>query len=63
MLALLDRVRSYEQRAIAASEASRTRFEKRGQLLPRERVALLLDPGSPFLELSTLAGLGFDNPD
>ena len=40
MLALLDRVRSYAQRAIAASEASRTRFEKRGQLLPRERVAL-----------------------
>jgi geranyl-CoA carboxylase beta subunit len=62
-LALLDRVRSYEQRVSAASEASRSRFEKRNQLLPRERVALLLDPGSPYLELCTLAGLGLDNPD
>ena len=29
-----------------------------GKLLPRERVRLLLDPGSPFLELSQLAGKG-----
>lgn len=28
----------------------------RGKMLPRERVEALLDPGSPFLELSTLAG-------
>ncbi len=63
MLNLLDRVRACERRAIAASEASRARFEKRGQLLPRERVALLLDPGAPFLELCSLAGLGLDNPD
>ena len=27
----------------------------RGKLLPRERIAALLDPGSPFLECSTLA--------
>ena len=32
-------------------------------MLPRERLSLLLDPGTPFLELSTLAGLGLDNPD
>src|ERR1700754_645244 len=38
-------------------------FEKRGQLLPRERVARLLDPGVPFLELSTLAGWQQDQPD
>ena len=63
MLVLLERVRACERRAMAASEASRERFEKRGQLLPRERVALLLDPGSPFLELCTLAGLGLDKPD
>ena len=56
MLALLARVRDLEQRTRAASEAARGRFEQRGQLLPRERVALLLDPGSPFLELATLAG-------
>ena len=29
-----------------------------GKLLPRERIKLLLDPGSPFLELSQLAGKG-----
>ena len=32
-------------------------------MLPRERLALLLDPGTPFLEISSLAGLGLDNPD
>ena len=63
LLALLDRVRTYEQRSVDKSAASRERFEKRKQLLPRERVALLLDPGTPFLELSTLAGLGLDVPD
>ncbi|WP_137890553.1 acyl-CoA carboxylase subunit beta [Ramlibacter sp. 2FC] len=63
MLALLDRLRSIEARTVKASEASRERFEKRGQLLPRERLALLLDPGAPFLELSTLAGFGCDSPD
>jgi geranyl-CoA carboxylase beta subunit len=63
MLALLARVRACEQRSIDKSAASRERFEKRKQLLPRERVALLLDPGTPFLELSTLAGLGLDVPD
>lgn len=30
----------------------------RGKLLPRERIQALLDPGSPFLELSQLAGFG-----
>lgn len=63
MLALLARVRDLEQRTRAASEAARGRFEQRGQLLPRERVALLLDPGSPFLELATLAGYGLDTTD
>jgi len=62
MQALLDRVHAYEARAQQKSAASRARFEKRGQMLPRERIALLLDPGAPFLELSTLAGLGLDTP-
>jgi len=34
------------------------RHRKRGKLLPRERIDLLLDPGTPFLELSTLAAYG-----
>ena len=63
MLALLEKVRQCEQRARDKSALSRERFEKRQQLLPRERLALLLDPGAPFLELSTLAGFGLDTPD
>jgi 3-methylcrotonyl-CoA carboxylase beta subunit len=39
-------------------EAARARHLGRGKLLPRERVRALLDPGSPFLELSQLAAYG-----
>ena len=63
MLALIDKIRTAEGRAVAASGASRQRFESRGQMLPRDRIALLLDPGSPWLELATLAGYGLDTPD
>jgi geranyl-CoA carboxylase beta subunit len=63
MLALIARMRALEQRTRAASAAAKERFHKRGQLLPRERVALVFDPGSPFIELSTLAGYMFDVPD
>jgi geranyl-CoA carboxylase beta subunit len=62
-LATLARVRQLEQRTREVSDRARPRFEKRGQLLPRERLALLLDPGSSFLELSTLAGYRLDLPD
>src|SRR3954451_1896775 len=34
---------------------SRDRHLSRGKLLPRERVRTLLDPGTPYLELSQLA--------
>src|SRR4051794_36020485 len=40
------------------SEAARTRHLGRGKLLARDRVDRLLDPGSPFLELSPLAATG-----
>jgi geranyl-CoA carboxylase beta subunit len=63
MLALIARMRALEERTRTASAAAKDRFHKRGQLLPRERVALVLDPGSPFIELSTLAGYMFDLPD
>lgn len=63
MLALLERVHGYAQRSVATSGKSRDRFAQRGQLLPRERLALLLDPGTPFLEIGALAGLGLDHPD
>src|SRR3977135_1156850 len=63
MLALISRMRALEERTRVASAAAKDRFHKRGQLLPRERVALVLDPGAPFIELSTLAGYMFDVPD
>ena len=40
------------------SEAARTKHTDRGKLLVRDRVDRLLDPGSPFLELSPLAAYG-----
>jgi acetyl-CoA carboxylase carboxyltransferase component len=38
------------------------RHHQRGKLLARERIELLVDPDSPFLELSPLAGYGTDHP-
>ena len=37
-------------------ESAKRRHEERGKLLPRKRVANLLDAGSPFLEIGLLAG-------
>ncbi len=39
-------------------DAARAKHTARGKLLPRDRVQMLLDPGTPFLELSPLAALG-----
>lgn len=41
--------------ALGGSQLARTRHQERGKLLPRDRINQLLDPGTPFLELSTLA--------
>ena len=62
-LELIAQWRAIEARTRAASGRAQALFDKRGQLLPRERVARLLDPGIPFLELSTLAGWMQDLPD
>ncbi|WP_089503995.1 MULTISPECIES: carboxyl transferase domain-containing protein [unclassified Nocardioides] len=43
---------------VGGSEAARTKHTDRGKLLVRDRVDRLLDPGSPFLELSPLAATG-----
>jgi len=59
----LARVQALQAQVVAESESKRARFEQRGQLLPRERVARLLDRGSGFLELSPLAGLGMHDDD
>lgn len=63
MLELLQTVRDLEAVVRSHAEKARPRFEKRGQLLPRERVERLLDPGSPFVELSSLAGLRMHDDD
>ncbi|MBX3695127.1 MAG: methylcrotonoyl-CoA carboxylase [Steroidobacteraceae bacterium] len=44
--------------SLGGGEAARAKHVGRGKLLPRDRVAQLLDPGAPFLELSQLAAMG-----
>lgn len=44
--------------ALGGPEKARERHLARGKLLPRDRVAHLLDPGAPFLELGALAAHG-----
>jgi len=56
MLAGIAQIRQLEQNLLAKAAEAKAKFEKRGQLLPRERLNLLLDPGAPFLELASLAG-------
>jgi 3-methylcrotonyl-CoA carboxylase beta subunit len=58
MQGLVDDLRATVQRnAVGGSMAARQKHTKAGKLLVRERIAALLDPGSPFLELSPLAAL------
>ncbi len=63
LLGLIEELRGLEARTEAASARSAPRFAKRGQLLPRERLGLLLDAGAPFLTLSSLAGFLLDVAD
>jgi 3-methylcrotonyl-CoA carboxylase beta subunit len=58
-LALVAQLRSaLATTALGGTEKARQRHLGRGKLLPRDRVDTLLDPGSPFLELSPLAAHG-----
>ena len=50
--------RQTDKAAMGGGDAARAKHTARGKLLPRDRVAMLLDPGTPFLELSPLAALG-----
>ncbi|WP_265533552.1 geranyl-CoA carboxylase subunit beta [Pseudomonas saponiphila] len=56
MLAGLQQVQQLQQDLLNKAAEAKARFDQRGQLLPRERLNLLLDPGAPFLELASLAG-------
>jgi 3-methylcrotonyl-CoA carboxylase beta subunit len=59
MLAVVEDLKTTVQRnAEGGSVAARDKHRKAGKLLARERVDALLDPGSPFLELSALAAQG-----
>ncbi|HXM27346.1 MAG TPA: carboxyl transferase domain-containing protein [Chthoniobacterales bacterium] len=63
MQALVDDLRTkVAELAQGGGEEARRKHLLRGKLLPRERVQRLLDPGSPFLELSQLAAYDmYDN--
>ncbi|QRF57148.1 carboxyl transferase domain-containing protein [Variovorax paradoxus] len=64
MRALVDDLQSqFAAVAQGGGEAARAKHTARGKLLPRERVAELLDPGTPFLELSPLAAHGMYKGD
>ncbi|MEH6517587.1 MAG: carboxyl transferase domain-containing protein [Halioglobus sp.] len=56
MSAAVDEFRGIELRVIETAQAKAPRYIKKGLVPPRERLSLLLDPGSPFLELLTLCG-------
>lgn len=64
MEALVADLRQHLQRiSQGGSEEARARHLGRGKLLPRERVERLLDPNTPFLELSPLAAFGMYDAD
>ena len=56
MNAYVLKVRGDEANILKSEEKYRDRASKRGKLLPRERLAHLLDPSAPFLELNSIAG-------
>ena len=61
MLVLIDKLNALNGRAGEKSEKRRDRFEQRGQLTPRERLARLLDPGMPWLAIGNISGYLNDN--
>ncbi|MBA3480035.1 MAG: methylcrotonoyl-CoA carboxylase, partial [Lautropia sp.] len=64
MQALVDDLREQLARAaLGGGETARRRHLSRGKLLPRDRVQMLLDPGTPFLECSPLAAHGMYGGD
>jgi len=63
MLALLyEATAAHVQAQAGGGDRYVQRHHQRGRLLVRERIDLLIDQGSPFLELSALAGWGTDDP-
>ena len=59
MRAVVDDLRArIAQAQLGGGEVARAKHTGRGKLLPRDRVNMLLDPGTPFLEIAPLAALG-----
>ncbi|GAA3946843.1 acyl-CoA carboxylase subunit beta [Allohahella marinimesophila] len=56
MQAHVDEFRAIERKVFDSAEAAREKFEKRGKLLPWDRIRRLIDRDSEFLELCSLAG-------
>ena len=65
MLELIEKLEELNGRGAEVSEKRKPRFDARGQLTPRERLARLLDPGMPFLHIGNLSGYLLDtkNPE
>ena len=64
MRAVVDDLRAHVERvAQGGGETARAKHVARGKLLPRERVEMLLDPGTPFLEIAPLAALNMYGND
>ena len=57
MQTAINEFRQVEEKVLLKAEQAKEKFRKRGKLLPRERLNLLLDAGSDFIELCSLAGL------
>ena len=55
MLEMVAQLRQLEKRTVDLSNKRRPVFEERGQIPPHDRLARLLDPGMPFLQLHSLA--------
>ena len=59
MRAVVDDLKAQVAKAAeGGGEAARKKHTDRGKLLPRVRVQMLLDPGTPFLEIAPLAAMG-----
>ena len=56
LLAQLEQVRAIQNKNLEKSYAAKPKFDRKGKILPHERVRLALDANSPFVELCGLVG-------
>jgi 3-methylcrotonyl-CoA carboxylase beta subunit len=63
MQKLVEQLTARQAQVSAGGAKGAAKMREQGKLLPRERLELLLDPGTPFLELSPLAAWGMYNDE